>query len=80
LDFGFGEVGSWWWRWNLVGMLRKRETERGCLAVGSAVVDEGSLAGALLGIVPESVPVGMFAALLAVLHGVTMLSASLTEH
>ena len=63
-----------------MGMLRKRETERGCLAVGSSIVDERSLAGALLGIVTESVPVGMFAAFLAVLHGVTMLTAPLAEH
>jgi len=80
LDFSFSEVGSWQWRWNLVGMLRKLETERGCLAVRGAIVDKRSLAGALFGIVAEGVPICMLAAFLAVLHGVAVLTASLAEH
>ena len=36
------DVGSWRWRWNLVGLLRGLKllrSERGCLAVRSAIVD-----------------------------------------
>ena len=36
------DMGSWRWRWNLVGLLRRLEllrSERGCLAVRGAIVD-----------------------------------------
>ena len=74
-----GDVDPWWRR-NLKNCLLRWLSGLGGRTVGRAIVNQRALSGALLSVVARVIPEGVLVPLLAVLHGVSVLTAALAEN